>query len=61
MEFEEISREDFEAYEKVRSSGVTNMWAVDVVCQLSGLEREKVMYIMHHYSELIQKFPGVRK
>ena len=57
----EISKEDFEAYEAVRASGVTNMYAVDVVGELSGLTREKIMAIMKSYSELNEKYPEVRK
>jgi len=56
-----ITKEEFEAYEKVRVSGVTNMWAVDVVEELSGLDRNKILEIMKTYSELNEKFPGVRK
>jgi len=57
----EITKEEFEAYEKVRASGVTNMFAVNVVCELSGLDREKVMEIMKTYQKLMDKFPEVRK
>ena len=57
----EITKEQFEAYEAVRSSGVTNMWAVNVVCDLSSLEKETVMAIMKSYGELVEKYPGVRK
>ena len=57
----EITKEEFEAYEKVRSSGVTNMYAVNVVCDLSGLTREKVIAIMKQYGELDKKYPDVRR
>ncbi len=57
----EITREDFEAYESVRSSGVTNMFAVGIVGDLSGLSREKILTIMKNYGELMEKFPGVRQ
>ena len=56
----EITREQFEAYEKVRKSGVTNMFAVKVVSSLSGLNEITIHSIMHEYSELMVKFPGVR-
>lgn len=55
----EITREDFEAYVQVQKSGVTNMWAVNFVCDLSGLEREQCFYIMKHYDELATKYPGI--
>ena len=47
-----INQEQFEAYERVRTSGVTNMWAVSVVSDLSGLEKDTIMQIMKNYSDL---------
>jgi len=47
-----ITKEQFESYEAVRESGVTNMFAVNTVCELSGLTREQVMEIMKNYSAL---------
>ncbi len=52
----EITKQEFDAYEEVRQSGVTNMWAVNYVCDLTNLEREEVLYIMKNYSELSQKY-----
>lgn len=57
----EISKEDFEAYEKVRASGVTNMFAINTVQNLSGLSREKILAIMKQYGDLMKKYPDVRK
>ena len=57
----EITREDFEAYERVRQSGVTNMFATNTVCELSGLSREKVIVILGNYKALMEKFPDVRE
>lgn len=51
-----ITREQFEAYESVRESGITNMMAVDSVCAMSGLTREECFHIMNNYSELKAKF-----
>lgn len=56
----DITREEFEAYEDVRKSGVTNMFRISVVEDLSGLEREQITYIMQHYSELNERYPKVR-
>jgi hypothetical protein len=56
----EITEREFQAYEAVRASGVTNMWDVGFVCRLSGLKREKVFQIMKRYSELNDKYSGVR-
>ena len=57
----DITEEDFEAYEEVRQSGQTNMFAVSVVCDLSGLEKEKVISIMENYEELTKEYPNVRE
>ena len=58
---EEISEEDFVAYETVRSSGVTNMFAVNTVMELSDLSREKILGIMQNYDKLCKLYPDVRK
>ena len=52
----EITQEQFEAYEYVRESGVTNMFDVKTVGQLSGLEKEEIMTIMKSYGELKEKY-----
>lgn len=57
----DITEEEFEAYEEVRESGVTNMFAVNVVEQISGLSRKKIIAIMEQYGELVKKYPGVRE
>ena len=56
----DITREQFESYEKVRQSGVTNMFNVDLVCELSRLTRGECFYIMKNYSKLNKSFPEVR-
>ena len=57
------SKEDFEAYEKVRTSGKTNMWDINKVVQLSKyrLDRETALDVMKHYTELNTLYPDVRK
>ncbi len=57
----DITEEDFKAYERVRASGVTNMWDTNRVCNLSGLEKEKVITIMGNYGDLEKEYPNVRK
>ena len=52
----EISREQFEAYVDVQESGVTNMFDVKTVGQLSGLEKEEIITIMKSYGELKDKY-----
>ena len=58
---EEITKKEFEAYEAVRVSGITNMFDVRVVQKWSGLSREKIIAIMKSYSKLTEKYPNVRK
>ena len=52
----EISKEQFEAYVDVQMSGVTNMFDVRTVGELSGLEKEEIMTIMKSYGELKEKY-----
>ena len=52
----EITKEQFEAYVDVQMSGVTNMFDVKTVGQLSGLEKEQIMTIMQSYGELKEKY-----
>ena len=52
----EITQEQFEAYVDVQESGVTNMFDVRTVSQLSGLEKEQIMTIMQSYGELKDKY-----
>ena len=52
----EITKEQFEAYVDVQESGVTNMFDVRTVSQLSGLEKEEIMTIMKSYGELKEKY-----
>ena len=52
----EISKEQFEAYVDVQKSGVTNMFDIRTVGQLSGLEKQQIMTIMQNYIELKDKY-----
>ena len=45
----EIKR--YEAYEKVRVSGVTNMFDLNNVCRLSGLTKDEVLDVMTNYDK----------
>lgn len=51
-----VTREEFSAYEYVRESGLTNMFAVNVVMDLSGLKRETILDIMENYGEYRDKY-----
>lgn len=58
----EITQEQYEAYEAVRVSGITNMFAINVVIieaeEESGIEltRDEVVEIMRNYRELSEKY-----
>ena len=51
-----ITQEDYQAYEDVRLSGVTNMFAVSTVSDYSGLSKDKIVSIMKNYSALRSKY-----
>tara|TARA_R100000687_G_C6317454_1_gene103365 strand:- start:274 stop:462 length:189 start_codon:yes stop_codon:yes gene_type:complete len=59
----EISEEQFQAYEDVRSSGATNMFDVPMVMQLADgiLSKKQILTIMDNYLELMKKYPQVRE
>lgn len=48
----DITESEFHAYEKVRVSGVTNMYLIQNVQALSGLDRETIRLIQKRYGEL---------
>ena len=52
----EITQDDFQAYEDVRESGVTNMFAINVVSDYSGLNKDKIVSIMQNYSALHERY-----
>lgn len=58
MEKTKPTKEQFEDYVSIRDSGVTNMFAVTTVCDLSttGLTRENCFYIMEHFKELAEEY-----
>jgi Pyruvate/2-oxoacid:ferredoxin oxidoreductase gamma subunit len=52
----EITKDDFECYEHVRKSGVTNMFMIGTVVDLSGLTREQCLDIMKNYDKYSEAF-----
>ena len=52
------TKEQFKDYVFIQKSGVTNMWAIRTVCDLSttGLTTDICLYIMDHYSELKEEY-----
>jgi len=59
VKLEDITKEDFQAYEEVRQSGITNMLSPDVQ-DLADISKEVHAAIMEHYSELCVKWPEIR-
>jgi hypothetical protein len=55
-----ITKEDFEAYEAVRSSGILNMLGSRVQ-KIARLTKAQHTYIIGHYEDLMKKYPDVRK
>ena len=53
---ENITQDEFNAYEDVRESGVTNMFDVSTVSDYSGLSRDKIITIMKAYTTLYDKY-----
>ena len=53
-----INKKDFMCYEKIRLSGIVNMWHATMVVKLSGgiLTREKCFEIMENYGDLKRKY-----
>ena len=51
-----ITQEEFDAYEDVRQSGVTNMLNIPVVSEYSGLSKDKIITIISNYNILNNKY-----
>jgi len=52
----EITRNQFESYEKVRQSGATNMLNLRLVSELTGLSKEECSEIIKNYWELNKRY-----
>lgn len=55
----EITKEQFEKYENIRVSGITNMWNIDLIRKYTDLTETQIFYIMKHFSSLKEKL-GVK-
>ena len=51
-----VTKEEFDAYVRVQRSGVTNMFNVNRVSELSGLGRPKIVEIMEKYDIYTDKY-----
>jgi len=54
----EITKEMFTRFEGVRVSGVTNMFDIKTVSNISGLTKEQCKEIMYNYSDFKNEFLG---
>ena len=52
------TKEQFKDYVRIQRQGVTNMWAIKTVCDLSRTEltTDICLYIMDHYDELREEY-----
>ena len=52
------TKEQFEEYVGIRNSGITNMFDVRFICDISstGLEKANCLYIMKHFAELAEEY-----
>ena len=57
---DEITKDDFIAYEEVRRGGQWNMFSPQAR-EATGLERDVYSGIINRYSELMRKWPDVRQ
>lgn len=53
---EGITEADVKAYEAVRRSGITNMWDVKTVGEITGMPKDKLIKIMENYGALSDAF-----
>lgn len=49
-------KEKYIAYERVRRSGVTNMFDIKTVELYSGLEKEDIIFVMQNYTSLNARY-----
>ena len=58
-----ITKKKMQAYEDVRASGQTNMWAVNNVIALASelLTKEDCLEIMKNYSKYMEQFKIIRE
>lgn len=55
-----ITKEQFLEYERVRQSGITNMFDGRTVRYLTGLSQEEVLEIMKEYTTLKERYINER-
>ena len=52
------TKEQFEEYVRIRDSGITNMYNIRFICEISdtGLTRDICLYIMNSFVELANEY-----
>ncbi len=52
------TKEQFEEYVGIRNSGITNMFDVKFICDISStdLTKDNCLYIMKHFAELAEEY-----
>jgi len=58
---EEITEDQFEAYEEFRTEGTTNMMNLSKVSDGTGLDRDTLLAIMQNYNYLSRKYPPMER
>ena len=51
-----MTREQFQRFNEVRDSGITNMLDSKIVCRLADITPEVHRYIVNNYNELLNKY-----
>jgi len=59
----EITEDQFSAFEEVKASGITNMYDIRKITELTEdfLNKKQVLTIMDSYDKLDKKYPWVRE
>lgn len=53
---EKREKEIYKSYEKIRVSGVTNMYNKSLVCKLANISEEEYTYVLSNYNVLNKKY-----
>ena len=54
-------KEIYDSYEKVRKSGVTNMYNKSLVCKLANISEEEYIYVLSNYNVLNKNIVNVKE
>ncbi len=57
----DVTKDEFEAYEEVRKSGEFNMFDANNASAAAGLSRDRYMAVLKNYTECAKKWPEVRQ